>query len=119
MGESSFVFVTFFFCSGSFSNNGYDLFILVFLFLRLIINLVCVYFGGLCLSFVYLYMTGFYIIPPIPPPIGGIAGAGFSSFSFTNTHSVVSSIPAIEAAFSRATRVTLAGSITPVSNKFW
>jgi hypothetical protein len=55
-----------------------------------------------------------YIIPPIPGPPGGI-GAGFSSFSSTKTASVVRNIPAIEAAFSRAIRVTFAGSITPVS----
>ena len=54
-----------------------------------------------------------YIIPGIPPPpIGGIAG-GLSSLISEITHSVVSSIPATEAAFSRATLTTLAGSITP------
>ena len=62
-------------------------------------------------------MSENYIIPPIPPPIpppiGGIAG--LSSFSSTNTHSVVRNMPAIEAAFSSAMRVTLAGSITPAS----
>ena len=54
----------------------------------------------------------YYIIPPIPapPPIGI---AGFSSGLSTMRHSVVRNIPAIEAAFSRATRETLAGSITP------
>jgi len=60
----------------------------------------------------------FYIIPGIPPPIGGIAGAGVSSFSSTSTHSVVRNIPAIEAAFSKAIRDTLAGSITPASRIF-
>ena len=60
-----------------------------------------------------------YIIPPIPPPIppGGIIGC-LSSFSSTRTHSVVRNIPAIDAAFSKATRVTLAGSITPDSKRF-
>ena len=62
---------------------------------------------------------GNYIIPPIPPiPAAGMAGAGFSSFLSAITHSVVKNIPAIEAAFSRATRVTLAGSITPAAKKF-
>ena len=50
-------------------------------------------------------------IPPPPPPIGGIGGV--SSGISEITHSVVSNIPATEAAFSRATRTTLAGSITP------
>ena len=36
-------------------------------------------------------------IPPMPPP--GAAGAGFSSFFSTTTHSVVRSKPAIDAAF--------------------
>ena len=60
----------------------------------------------------------FYIIPGIPPPpiAGGIAGA--SSFISAITHSVVSNIPATEAAFSRATLTTLAGSITPALYKF-
>jgi hypothetical protein len=50
-------------------------------------------------------------IPPMPPP--GVAGAGFSSFFSTTTHSVVRSKPAIDAAFWSAVRVTLVGSITP------
>jgi hypothetical protein len=58
-----------------------------------------------------------YIMPPMPPPIGGIAGA-FSSLMSLITHSVVNNIPAIEAAFSRATRTTLVGSITPAPIKF-
>ena len=55
---------------------------------------------------------------PIPPP--GIGGAitGLSSFISAITVSVVSSMPAIEAAFSRATRATLVGSITPVVCRF-
>ena len=56
-----------------------------------------------------------YIMPPIPPP-AGIAGAG-SGIS-TIAHSVVRNIPATEAAFSRATRDTLVGSMTPASNMF-
>ena len=60
-----------------------------------------------------------YIIPPMPPiPGAGIAGAGFSSFLSAITHSVVKNMPAIEAAFSRATRVTLAGSITLLQRNF-
>jgi hypothetical protein len=52
----------------------------------------------------------YYIIPPMPPPpIGGPAGA--SSGSSANTTSVVNNIAAIEAAFSKATRPTLVGSI--------
>jgi hypothetical protein len=58
-----------------------------------------------------------YIIPPIPPIHAG-GPAGVSSLISASTHSVVSSIPAIEAAFSRATRVTLVGSITPAANMF-
>ena len=61
----------------------------------------------------------YYIIPPIPPiPGAGIAGAVFSSFLSAITHSVVKNMPAIEAAFSNATRVTLAGSMTPAAKKF-
>ena len=47
-----------------------------------------------------------------PPPIGGIVG-GLSSLMSEITHSVVSSIPATDAAFSSATLTTFAGSITP------
>ena len=55
----------------------------------------------------------FYIMPGMPPPpIGGIEG-GLSSLILEITHSVVKSIPATEAAFSKATLTTLAGSITP------
>lgn len=47
----------------------------------------------------------------------GPAGiAGLSSLISESTHSVVSNMPAIEAAFSKATRVTLVGSITPAAN---
>ncbi len=49
---------------------------------------------------------------------GAIAGAGLSSFLSAITHSVVKNIPAIEAAFSSATRVTLAGSMTPEAYRF-
>ena len=51
-----------------------------------------------------------YIMPPMP----GAAGiAGVSSGLSAMRHSVVRNIPAMEAAFSRATRATFAGSITP------
>ena len=53
----------------------------------------------------------YYIIPP-----SGIAGAGVGSGMSTIPHSVVRNIPATEAAFSRATRLTLVGSMTPASN---
>ena len=59
---------------------------------------------------------GIYIMPPMPP--AGIAGAGVSSFLSAMTHSVVRNMPAMEAAFSRATRVTLAGSMTPAARRF-
>jgi len=52
-----------------------------------------------------------YIMPPMPGLPIGIAA--FSSGLSTMRHSVVRNIPAIEAAFSNATRATLAGSITP------
>lgn len=56
-----------------------------------------------------------YIIPGIPPPIPpGIAGA--SSLISTKAHSVVKIIPATEAAFSKAIRVTFLGSIIPAFN---
>src|SRR5574344_30370 len=64
----------------------------------------------------YFNLKNYYIIPP---PIGGIAaGAGFSSFLSAITHSVVSNIPATEAAFCKAILVTLVGSITPAANRF-
>ena len=47
----------------------------------------------------------------MPPPAP--ASAGFSSFRWTTTHSVVRSNPAIDAAFWSAVRVTLVGSMTP------
>ena len=52
-------------------------------------------------------------MPPIPGATGAAAGA--ASFFSEITHSVVRSIPAIDAAFSNATRVTLAGAMTPAS----
>lgn len=58
-----------------------------------------------------------YIIPPMPG-FGIAAGIGFSSFLSTITHSVVRNMPAIEAAFSSATRVTFAGSTTPAASMF-
>ena len=64
---------------------------------------------------VYQYMPP---IPPMPPP-PGIGGPAFSSSGFsTTTASVVSSSPAIEAAFWSAMRTTLVGSITPASTRF-
>ena len=64
-------------------------------------------------------ITADYIMPPMPPiPPAGIAGAAFSSFLSAMTHSVVRNIPAMDAAFSNATRVTLAGSITPAAWRF-
>jgi len=59
-------------------------------------------------------------MPGIPPPIGGIGGIGaaFSSLCSERTHSVVNNIPEIEAAFSRATRVTFVGSTTPALIRF-
>lgn len=59
----------------------------------------------------FFYQMLFYIMPPIPGTAAGAAGAG-SGLS-TNTHSVVKKRPAIEAAFSKATRSTLAGSTIP------
>jgi len=54
-----------------------------------------------------------YIIPGMPPPIG----LGFeSSLISIKAHSVVKIIPATEAAFSKATRVTFFGSIIPAAN---
>ena len=55
-----------------------------------------------------------YIMPPMPMD-GSIAGAAgaFGSFFSVITQSVVRIIEAMEAAFLRAVRVTLAGSITP------
>lgn len=58
-------------------------------------------------------MPNYYIMPPIPP--AGIAGAGSFSGISAMAHSVVRNIPATEAAFSRATRDTLVGSMTPAS----
>lgn len=56
----------------------------------------------------------YYIIPP-----SGIAGtAGVGSGMSTIPHSVVRNMPATDAAFSRATRLTLVGSMTPASNMF-
>lgn len=59
-----------------------------------------------------------YIMPPMPPPIPPGAAGAFSSGSSATTHSVVSSRAAIEAAFSRARRVTLVGSMIPCSIRF-
>ena len=54
-------------------------------------------------------------MPPIPGSIGGIAGASFSGSSVTAA-SVVRIMPAIEHAFSTATRATLVGSMIPALN---
>lgn len=91
---------------------------------REVVNEIYIKKGSARLQDAPLFYTGLeelrnYIMPPIPPiPPAGMAGAGFSSFLSAITHSVVRNIPAIEAAFSRATRVTLAGSITPAAKKF-
>ena len=61
----------------------------------------------------YIYV---YLLVYIMPGWAGITGA-FSSGLSTIRHSVVRNIPAIEAAFSRATRATLAGSMTPAARK--
>ena len=68
--------------------------------------------------YIVLFLSVDYIIPPMPPIPGCIGAAGASSFFSAITHSVVRNIPAIDAAFSRATRVTLAGSITPAARRF-
>ena len=52
-------------------------------------------------------------------PGWGAGIAGFSSGLSTMRHSVVRNMPAIEAAFSRATRATLAGSMTPTARRSW
>lgn len=57
-----------------------------------------------------------YIMPPIPGFMAGAAGAGSGLSAMT--HSVVRNIPATEAAFCRATRVTLVGSMTPAASRF-
>ena len=57
-----------------------------------------------------------YIIPPIPAPAPARLVSGLSSFFSASTHSVVRNIEAIDAAFSRATRETLVGSIIPTAS---
>ena len=57
-----------------------------------------------------------YIMPPIPGFMAGAAGAGSGLSAIT--HSVVRNMPATEAAFCRATRVTLVGSMTPAASRF-
>ena len=56
-------------------------------------------------------------MPGIPPPIPGCppGAAGASSSSSATTHSVVNNNEATEAAFCKAVRTTLAGSITPAA----
>ena len=80
------------------------------------LNLLCLLSKIVLLSPLLLTLFTSYIMPPMPgaPPIG-IAGS-FSGLSQIR-HSVVRNMPAIEAAFSRATRATLAGSITPASRR--
>ena len=67
----------------------------------------------------FKYIWGFvsqnYIMPPIPGCAAGIIGS-FSGLS-TMRHSVVRNMPAMDAAFSRATRATLAGSMTPAARR--
>jgi hypothetical protein len=65
----------------------------------------------------YMGVIKDYIIPIPPPPPPGIIGGAGSGIS-TMAHSVVRNMPAMEAAFSRAIRATLVGSITPDSNRF-
>jgi hypothetical protein len=60
----------------------------------------------------------FYIIPSIPPGIPPCMCGLSSSGSSANIQSVVKSIEATEAAFSRATRPTFVGSITPAAIRF-
>lgn len=62
-----------------------------------------------------LSLIDHYIMPPMPGLAIGISG--LSSFLSQITHSVVRNMPATEAAFSRATRFTLAGSTTPAARK--
>ena len=63
----------------------------------------------LCLCFVWNY---------IMPPAGMAGAAGAGSGMSTMPHSVVRNMPATLAAFSRATRDTLVGSMTPASYMF-
>ena len=63
----------------------------------------------------YMYGLFVYIMPPMPGLPIGISG--LSSFLSQTTHSVVRNMPATLAAFSKATRVTLAGSTTPAARK--
>jgi hypothetical protein len=56
-------------------------------------------------------------MPPMPP--AGIAGAPLSFFGLSATMaSVVISSPAIDAAFCRAARTTLVGSMMPLETRF-
>lgn len=56
-------------------------------------------------------------IPPIPPMPPPIAPAAFSSPPSATMAAVVSTRPAIEAAFCKAKRTTLVGSITPICTR--
>ena len=62
--------------------------------------------------FLFLRINLDYIMPPIPGCPAGMAGA-FSSGLSVIKHSVVKNKPAIEDAFSSATRATFAGSMIP------
>ena len=62
--------------------------------------------------FLFLQINLDYIMPPIPGCPAGMAGA-FSSGLSVIKHSVVKNKPAIEDAFSSATRATFAGSMIP------
>ena len=69
---------------------------------------------GLLYLQIYVFdVFNFYIIPGIPPPIGGIPPPADSSLMSVKAHSVVKIIPDTEAAFSNATLVTFLGSIIP------
>ena len=77
-------------------------------------------------TFIILTLTALVVLVTDVLPMGysgvlndsNLTQAAFSSFLSAMTHAVVRKIPAMEAAFSRATRVTLAGSITPAAKKF-
>src|SRR5712691_6815542 len=64
-----------------------------------------------------LRRLGAQYIPPMPPPPPGIGGIFSFSFFSTTTHSVVSISAAMDAAFCRAVRVTLVGSMTPAATR--
>ena len=65
--------------------------------------------------YIIIFVKNIYIMPPIPGLPIGIAGS-FSGLS-QMTLSVVRNMPAMLAAFSKATRATLAGSMTPTTRR--